>query len=53
MISGVSVEVVLAASYALVLAAVAFVLELVARHSHERSERYRSSGFVYIQGRDV
>ncbi|SRR5579871_3493473 len=52
MISGVSVEVVLAASYALVLVAVAFVLELVARHSHERSERYQSSGFVYIQGMD-
>jgi hypothetical protein len=53
MISGVSVEVVLAAIYAVVLVAVAFVLELVARHSHERSQRYRSSGFVYIQGMDV
>ena len=53
MISGVSVEVVLAAGYAVVLFAVAFVLELLARHSHERSERYRNSGFVYFQSRDV
>ena len=45
MISGVHVEVVLAASYAVFLVGVAFVLELLARHSHKRSERYRNSGF--------
>jgi hypothetical protein len=53
MISGVSVEVILAAGYTLVLVAVAFVLELLARHSHERSERYRNSGFVYFERMDV
>jgi len=53
MISGVHVEVVLAAIYAIFLVAVAFVLELLARHSHERSERYRNSGFVYFQKMDL
>ncbi len=53
MISGVHVEVVLAASYAIFLVAVAFVLELLARHSHKRSERYRNSGFVYFQKMDI
>jgi hypothetical protein len=48
MISGVHVEVFLAASYAIFLVAVAFVLELVARHSHNRSEGYRNSGFAYL-----
>jgi hypothetical protein len=53
MISGVNVEVILAAGYALVLVAAAFVLELLARQSHERSKRYRNSGFVYFQNMDV
>lgn len=53
MISGVHVEVVLAASCAIFLVAVAFVLELLARHSHKRSERYRNSGFVYFQKMDL
>jgi hypothetical protein len=52
MISGVHVEVVLTASYAIFLVGVAFVLELLARHSHKRSERYRNSGFVYFQQLD-
>lgn len=52
MISGVHVEVVLAASYAIFLVGAAFVLELLARHSHRRSERYRNSGFIYLQQRD-
>lgn len=52
MISGVHVEVVLAASYAVFLIAAAFVLELLARHSHKRSERYRNSGFIYFQQLD-
>lgn len=53
MISGVHVEVVLAAIYALFLVGVAFTLELLARHSHKRSERYRNSGFVYFQNMDL
>ena len=53
MISGVHIEVVLAASYAIFLVGVAFVLELLARHSHKRSERYRNSGFVYFQEMDL
>jgi hypothetical protein len=50
--SGVHAEVVLAAIYAIFLAGVAFVLEFLARHSHQRSERYRNSGFVYFQKLD-
>ncbi len=53
MISGVHLEVVLAGSYAIFLVAVAFALEMVARHSHKRSERYRNSGFVYFQKMDL
>jgi hypothetical protein len=53
MISAVHVEVVLAAGYAVFLAAVAFVLELLARHAHKRSEGYRNSGFVYFQKMDL
>ena len=37
MISGVHIEVVLAASYAVFLAGVAFALETLAQHSHKRS----------------
>jgi hypothetical protein len=53
MISGMHVEVVLAAIYAAFLAAVAFGLELLARHSHQRSERYRNSGFTYFRDLDA
>jgi hypothetical protein len=53
MITGVHLEVVLAAGYAIFLAGVAVVLELVARHSHRRSEGYRNSGFVYRQKMDL
>ena len=53
MISGVHVEVVLAASYAIFLDGMAFILEFLARHSHKRSERYRNSGFVYFQKLDL
>ncbi len=53
MMSGVHLEVVLAGSYAIFLVAVAFALEMVARHSHKRSERYRNSGFVYFQKMDL
>ena len=53
MISGFHIEVILAASYAVFLAGLAFVLELLAQHSHKRSERYRNSGFVYFQKLDL
>jgi hypothetical protein len=53
MISGVHIEVVLAATYAVFLAGVAFVLEMLAQHSHKRSERYRNSGFIYFQKLDL
>ena len=53
MISGVHTEVVLAASYAIFLTTVAVGLELLARHSHKRSERYRNSGFIYLRDRDA
>lgn len=53
MISGVHVEVILAASYAIFLVVMAFVLELLACQSHKRSERYHNSGFVYLQRMDL
>jgi hypothetical protein len=53
MISGVHTEVVLSASYAIFLTTVAVGLELLARHSHKRSERYRNSGFTYFRDRDA
>ena len=53
MISGMHVEVVLAAIYAAFLAAVAFGLELLAHHSHQRSKRYRNSGFTYFRDVDA
>jgi hypothetical protein len=53
MISGVHIEVVLGAIYAIFLVAVAFLLELLARHSHKRSDRYRNSGFVYFRKMDL
>jgi hypothetical protein len=52
MTSGVHIEVVLVATYAIFLTGLAFVLELLARHSHKRSERYRNSGFVYFYDMD-
>jgi hypothetical protein len=52
MISGVHVEVILAATYAVFLVAIAFILELLARRSHKRSESYRNSGFVYFREMD-
>jgi hypothetical protein len=51
--SGVHVEVVLGASYAIFLVGVACMLEFLARHSHKRSERYRNVGFVYVREMDV
>ena len=45
--NGLDAEVVLAAGYALFLVATAGALDLLARHSHRRSERFRSAGFRY------
>lgn len=53
MIHGVHLEVILAGGYALLLAGVALILELVARHAHSRSEHFRNSGFAYQKQRDV
>ena len=53
MISGVHIEVLLAVGYAIFLIGVAVVLEVLARHSHKRSDRYRNSGFVYFQKMDL
>jgi hypothetical protein len=49
MIPGVHNEVLLAAGYAVFLAAAAFCLEALARFSHRRSENYRNAGFSYQQ----
>lgn len=53
MISGIHLDVLLAASYSIFLAAVAFLLEWLARHSHARAEHYRTSGFVYRRRMDI
>jgi hypothetical protein len=53
MIYGLHLEVILAAAYALLLVAVSWILEWLARHSHHRSEHYRNSGFVYKKKEDV
>jgi len=45
--SEVHVETLLGAGYALFLVLAALALELLARHSHVRSERYRTAGFAY------
>lgn len=51
--NSIHVEVVLAAAYALFLIIVAAALELVARHSHHRSERIRVAGFHYDSKLDL
>lgn len=50
---GVHPEVFLAAGYAVFLLGVAFGLDLLARHSHVRSERYRTAGFAYHPTHDA
>jgi hypothetical protein len=47
------VEVFLAAGYALFLLGVSLGLDLLARHSHNRSERYRTAGFTYHHKSDA
>jgi hypothetical protein len=46
-------EVLLAVGYAIFLLGVAFGLDLLARHSHARSERYRTAGFTYHPAHDA
>lgn len=53
MISHIHTEVLLADAYAVLLVGVAVILELVARHSHHRSQRFRNGGFAYHPALDV
>ena len=46
-------EVFLAVGYAIFLLGVAIGLDLLARHSHARSERYRTAGFTYHPSHDA
>jgi len=49
----IDIEVVLATGYAALLIAIAFGLEILARHAHRRSERWRVAGFWYRREHDV
>jgi len=51
--SGVHLEVVLAAGYSAFLVGTAAVLEQIARHSHQRTEKYANAGFQYRRDLDV
>jgi hypothetical protein len=46
-VSGVATESLLAAGYGLFLVLVALGIDTLARHSHRRSELYRTAGFTY------
>ncbi|HSK84473.1 MAG TPA: hypothetical protein VK902_13905 [Rubrobacter sp.] len=46
-------EVFLAAGYAIFLVCVSLGLDFLARHSHARSERYRTAGFTYYHANDA
>jgi hypothetical protein len=46
-------EVVLVGGYAVVLLAVAFVLDWLAQHTQRRSERFRTAGFRYLPQHDA
>ena len=46
-------EVLLAVGYAIFLVGIALGLDLLARHSHARSERYRTAGFTYHPTNDA
>jgi hypothetical protein len=47
-----SAEALLAAGYAAALLAAAFALEWLSAHTHQRSLRYRTAGFVYDETHD-
>jgi hypothetical protein len=46
-------EVFLAAGYSIFLVCVSLGLDSLARHSHARSERYRTAGFIYHHANDA
>jgi len=46
-------EVLLVVGYAIFLVSIAFGLDHLARHSHARSERYRTAGFTYHPSHDA
>ena len=48
-----SMELILAMGYAAFLAMVAFALEVMARHTHQRSLRISTIGFTYHADRDI
>jgi hypothetical protein len=50
---GVHPEVFLATGYAAFLFVIALGLDFLARHSHARSERYRTAGFTYHHAHDA
>ncbi len=50
---GIDVEALLGAGYAIFLTLVAAALELLARHSHQRTQRVRTVGFTYQSDLDV
>src|SRR5262245_59012651 len=50
---GVATESLMAAGYGLFLALVALGIDALARHSHRRSELYRTAGFTYDSGHDA
>ncbi len=49
----VSIEFILMLGYAISLALIALLLELVARHAHQRSLSVQTSGFIYHPERDI
>jgi Transposase DDE domain len=51
--SGVATESLLAAGYGLFLVLVALGIDVLARHSHRRSELYRTAGFTYHEHLDA
>jgi len=52
MIGTISIEVLLAAAYAVFLVGIALMLERLARHSHQRSEQFQVAGFEYQKASD-
>ena len=53
MIGGFHIEVLYTAGYAVLLVGIAFVLELLARRSHEMAEQIHVAGFSYHRELDV
>jgi hypothetical protein len=51
-VSGLATESLLAAGYGLFLTLAAIGLDLLARHSHRRSDLYRTAGFTYFEQHD-